>query len=150
MSSLLRQYIAHPRLLWLLAVLPALAALALWARKRRRRAMTLLAGGLAFDTILPRRSLLRLLRNMLFLFGFVLLIVGAAGPQWGRDWSQSAAPGRDLMVVLDLSRSMLAEKPSRLERAQRALEDLGKALRHAAATGSAWSSSPATPGWSVR
>jgi Ca-activated chloride channel family protein len=127
-SNLLRQYFAQPRLLWLLAVLPALAALALWARKRRRRAMALLGGGLAFDSILPRRSLLRLLRNSLFFFGFVLLIVGGAGPQWGRDWGQSAAPGRDLMVVLDLSRSMLAEKPSRLARAQKALEDLGHAM----------------------
>lgn len=128
-SSLLRQYFAHPWLLWLLCAIPALAALALWARRRRRRAMILLGGGLAFDNALPRRSLLRLLRNSLFFFGFVLLIVGAAGPQWGRDWGQSAAPGRDLMVVLDLSRSMLAENPSRLARAQKALEDLGETVR---------------------
>jgi Ca-activated chloride channel family protein len=58
--------------------------------------------------------------------GLVLLIVSIAGPQWGRDWEQSAAPGRDLVVVLDLSRSMLAQDvlPSRAERAKKALEDL--------------------------
>jgi len=51
-----------------------------------------------------------------------------AGPQWGRDWDQSAAPGRDLVVVLDCSRSMLAETPSRLERAHMALLDLADAV----------------------
>jgi Ca-activated chloride channel family protein len=39
------------------------------------------------------------------------------------------APGRDLVVVLDLSRSMLAEQPSRLNRARAALADLVKGLK---------------------
>ena len=129
MSSVLRHWFAQPLLLWGLAVLPALAALALWARRRRRRGLALLGGGLAFDLGLPRRSLLRLLRNSLFFFGLVLLVAGTAGPQWGRDWGQSAAPGRDLVVVLDLSRSMLAENPSRLERGKRALLGLADAVR---------------------
>jgi Ca-activated chloride channel family protein len=54
--------------------------------------------------------------------------LGMAGPQWGRDWDQSAAPGRDLVVVLDCSRSMLAETPSRLERARNALLDLADTI----------------------
>jgi Ca-activated chloride channel family protein len=53
-----------------------------------------------------------------------------AGPQWGRDWNQSAAPGRDLVVVVDCSRSMLAETPSRLERARDALIDLADAVEN--------------------
>ena len=28
--------------------------------------------------------------------GLVCLAAGMAGPRWGRDWSQSAAPGRDV------------------------------------------------------
>jgi Ca-activated chloride channel family protein len=59
-------------------------------------------------------------------FGLLFLIAGIAGPQWDRDWDQSAAPGRDLVLVLDLSRSMLAQDvlPNRVERAKKALADL--------------------------
>src|SRR5207237_2309864 len=61
----------------------------------------------------------------------LVLVVGIAGPQWGRDWDQSTAPGRDLVVVVDLSRSMLAQDvlPNRLERAKKALEDLSQAVQ---------------------
>ena len=72
---------------------------------------------------------MRLLRGLLASLGVTLLIVGIAGPQWGRDYSQTAAPGRDLVVVLDLSRSMLAEQPSRLHRAKQALADLAEELK---------------------
>src|SRR5207249_2482840 len=130
LSSLLRHWFAQPRLLWLLAALPVLFLLALWAKRRRRRALALLGGGLAFEgVVLRRRSGLRMLRSLMFFTGFCLLIAGTAGAQWGRDWDQSAAPGRDLVAVLDLSRSMLAEKPSRLELAQKALLDLCEAVR---------------------
>jgi Ca-activated chloride channel family protein len=71
-----------------------------------------------------RRGKLRLLRGLCAVVGLVLICVGSAGPQWGRDWEQAASPGRDLVVVLDRSRSMLAEKPSRLERARTALLNL--------------------------
>ena len=57
------------------------------------------------------------------------LVLGIAGPQWGRDWTQPVAPGRDLVVVLDLSRSMFAEQPSRLHRARAGLVKLAEALK---------------------
>src|SRR5262249_23508532 len=61
--------------------------------------------------------------------GLTVLVIGIAGPQWGRDWTQAVAPGRDLVVVLDLSRSMLAEQPSRLHRARAGLINLAESLR---------------------
>jgi Ca-activated chloride channel family protein len=48
------------------------------------------------------------LRALSFSAGATALILGIAGPQWGEDREQSLAIGRDLVVVLDLSRSMLA------------------------------------------
>src|SRR5207237_7071136 len=116
LSNLLRQWFAQPWLLWLFAALPVLFVLAVVARHGRRRALALLGAGLAFEGVVGRRrGLLRMLRSFLTLSGVALLILGSAGPQWGRDWNQSAVQDRDLVVVLDLSRSMLAEKPSRLE-----------------------------------
>jgi Ca-activated chloride channel family protein len=70
----------------------------------------------------------RRLRGLCLLLGLLGVGLSMAGPQWGRDWDQSAAPGRDLVVVLDCSRSMYAEMPSRLERARRALLDLADAI----------------------
>ena len=71
----------------------------------------------------------RFRRGVCVALGLIALILGTAGPQWGRDWDQSAVPGRDLVVVLDCSRSMFAETPSRLERAKTALLDLCDALK---------------------
>src|SRR5262249_11545249 len=44
-------------------------------------------------------------------------------------WNQPAAPGRDVVAVLDLSRSMLAEPESRLQRAQAALLQLADTVQ---------------------
>src|SRR5207245_5910345 len=51
--------------------------------------------------------------------------------QEGRDCQQSTAPRRDLVAVLDLSRSMLAEDllPNRFERGKQALEELSYAIQ---------------------
>jgi Ca-activated chloride channel family protein len=65
--------------------------------------------------------------------GLAFLVLGIAGPQWGRDRDQSLKPGRDLIVVLDMSLSMLARdvpgptSDNRLGQAVAALEDLADA-----------------------
>jgi Ca-activated chloride channel family protein len=117
----------HPDLLAVLTVMPVLSILALLATRRRQRAL-LAMGGLVGGVMLLRQRPSRL-RGLCLWLGLVSLGVGMAGPRWGRDWTQSAAPGRDLVVVVDVSRSMYAEAPSRIERAQKALLDLADALR---------------------
>jgi Ca-activated chloride channel family protein len=123
---MLRHLFAHPLLLGSLGVLPLLAVLALWARRRRRQALVLLGSLPGLTARVAARQ--RVMGGLGLVMGLTLVGVGAAGPQWGRDWEQSAAPGRDLVVVLDGSYSMFAETPSRLERARDALLDLCNAL----------------------
>jgi Ca-activated chloride channel family protein len=123
-SNVLRHWLAQPYLLALLALLPLLGLLALWSRRRRRQTLELLGRGPAFDEALRKRTGWRRTRFLLLWVGLSLLALGAAGPQWGRDWGETTAKGRDLVVVLDLSGSMLAESKSRLERAKLALLDL--------------------------
>ena len=118
---------AHPWLLWALWALPVLSVLAWLALRRRQRGLVAL-GGLVTGLVLARQRPSRL-RGLCLWLGLVLLGLGMAGPRWGRDWTQSAAPGRDLVAVLDLSRSMYAEAPSRAERGRAALLDLADALR---------------------
>jgi Ca-activated chloride channel family protein len=111
---------AHPWLLLGLAALPVLAIAGAWAWRRRQRALILFGG-----RFIPASSW----RPFAVSTGLTLLALGMAGPRWGRDWSQSAAPGRDLIVVLDQSWSMFAEAPTRTSRAKDALIDLANALQ---------------------
>jgi Ca-activated chloride channel family protein len=123
--------LASPWALWLLVVLPVLAVLATFAAYRRRRALALLGNAPALHLIARRGRGRRLLRGLAVAVGLVLLVLGIAGPQWGQEPGRlgDVAVGRDVVVVLDLSRSMLAEQPSRQERALRALRDLADTLQ---------------------
>src|SRR5262249_28083970 len=111
--SILRSWFAQPWALWLLLLLPVLGLYVLRARRRRRRALSLLGNPVALQFLLVTRLGPRRLRGTCVALGLLALIVGIAGPQWGRDWEWATAPGRDLVVLLDVSRSMLAEQPSR-------------------------------------
>lgn len=125
---MLRHAFAHPWMLWFLTALPVLIGLGVWSARRRRQTLARLGEPAAVEVQLAWRRSWRWLNGLCLLLGFLGLGVGMAGPQWGRDWDQSAAPGRDVVIVLDCSRSMLAETPSRLQRARDALIDLADAV----------------------
>ncbi len=119
-------YFANPWAFWLLPLLPALATVALLAGRRRRRALARLGNVAAVLALASRRRGLAALRGLCVFAGLAALVLGIAGPQWGRDYHQAVATGRDLVVLLDLSRSMLAQDvlPSRVERCKKAIADL--------------------------
>src|SRR5260370_237957 len=119
----MRHLFSNPLFLMLLALLPCLTVLALWAAHPRRRALAHLGNAATLGAPFAARRRSGPLRGLCWLLGMVALGVGSAGPQWGKEWDQ-AVSGRDLVVVLDCSRSMLAENPSRLRRARIALLDL--------------------------
>jgi Ca-activated chloride channel family protein len=136
----LQHALAQPLALWLLVLLPVLGILALLARRWGRRALWQFSGGLSALTppsTLGRDGRLRSWRRALRTYGastgLAFLALGIAGPQWGRDRDQSLTPGRDLVVVLDMSLSMLARdvpgptSDSRLGQAVAALQDLANA-----------------------
>jgi Ca-activated chloride channel family protein len=120
---------AHPWALLLSLVLPVLAVLGVLAARRQRLALAWLGGLPGLQALVAEGCLVRTLRSACLSTGLTLLALGVAGPQWGRDWDQPAAPGRDVVVVLDLSRSMLAEAPSRVQRAQEGLVGLSQAVQ---------------------
>jgi Ca-activated chloride channel family protein len=124
-------WFANPWAFWLLATLPVLGLFAWLAWRRQRKAVARLGFMIAVQALRTTRGSRRWLRGLCLVFGLVLLIAGIAGPQWGRDYEQSLATGRDLVVVLDQSRSMLAQDvlPSRQARAKQALRDLSYTLQ---------------------
>jgi Ca-activated chloride channel family protein len=119
----MRHLFSNPLFLVLLALLPCLTVLALWAAHRRKQALAQLGNAATLGRWRGGGFGLGRLRGLCWLLGMLALGAGSAGPQWGKERDQ-AASGRDLIVVLDCSRSMLAENPSRLRRARLALLDL--------------------------
>lgn len=112
---------------YLLALLPALLLLYAHAFRRRRRALAaLLARDLA-PRLLPAARERRAWLSALCLIGAVAcLVVALMRPEWGPGGQELPLRGRDLIVLLDVSHSMLAEdvEPNRLERAKAAVRSL--------------------------
>jgi Ca-activated chloride channel family protein len=129
MFDFLSTWFAYPALLGLLTLLPTLAFLMLRAGRRRRRALALLGQNHALQKLQLPQPGRRRGRSLCLFAGLSLLIVGAAGPRWGRIRGPMArGPERSLVLVLDVSRSMLAEQPSRQDLARRALQSLARTL----------------------
>ncbi len=109
--------------LWLIAVL---AGTAIWTVAWRRRAARALADARMLDAIAPNFSLWRpALRSGLVLAAMVALVAALADPRVGSETEEIRRRGADVMFVVDVSRSMLAEDatPDRLRRAKSFIED---------------------------
>lgn len=112
---------AHPELLWLLtALLPLALFLFLRARAARRALVIALGTAMATRLTAGRWAPARVLRPALLLAAVALLIVGVARPQRGTHYVTAKRMGRDVVIALDVSASMLAEdlRPNRLQRAK--------------------------------
>lgn len=119
-------HFAHPEALLLLGVFPLLWIVGLVAYFRRKKALALLGSRPALRSLTAVGRWRRTLISFCSSTAFTLLVLAIAGPQWGYDPEPALASGRDLVLVLDVSRSMLAEDllPSRLGWAKRALLEL--------------------------
>jgi Ca-activated chloride channel family protein len=100
---------AHPHWLWLLVLLPLLGLLTRWATRRKQAMLSAIGRPAILAGQLTRTGPRRRWLNMAEPLAWSLLIVGLAGPRWGKSDETGIAVGRDLMIVLDLSRSMLAD-----------------------------------------
>jgi Ca-activated chloride channel family protein len=100
---------ARPDLLWILLVLPLLELANRWAAVQQRLALTRIGrpstiAGLILKPVERERQ-----RSLTYLLAWVLLIIGLAGPRWGKSSETGIAVGRDVVVLVDLSRTMLAD-----------------------------------------
>jgi Ca-activated chloride channel homolog len=111
-------------LLWLM---PALIFFLIWAL-RKKRSLTAefcgpnLATKFIGETIRRRQNM----KAVFILLTLVFMIVALTQPRWGYEWKDITQQGVDIIVALDVSKSMLAEdiKPNRLSRAKRKISDL--------------------------
>jgi len=121
---------AHPWLLFLLLLVPAGALLAVRAERRRRAALAGFGNRELLASLSPlpdgRR---RVARHGFRLAALALLVVATARPQVGERPALIGRAGRDVLVLLDLSRSMnvVDAGASRLARAKQVLGELAGA-----------------------
>lgn len=121
----------HQGLLHLLWALPVLAGVYLWGFARKRAALERFATLNLLGTLVPSVSTARQkIKAALVLAAAGMLIVAMAGPRWGTHYEDVPARGVDIMFVLDVSNSMLAEdvKPSRIDRAKLDIKDMLEVL----------------------
>ncbi len=118
---------AAPDNFWLLLLVPLLAVFFAWALLARRRALLRfvrwpLAEKLTRDLSRARQYV----KYALLALGVLWVVLALSGPQFGTKLEMAKRKGVDVMLVLDVSRSMLAQdiKPSRLVRAKQQIREL--------------------------
>ncbi|MFW5694164.1 MAG: vWA domain-containing protein [Alkalispirochaeta sp.] len=106
--------------LWLLAGLPVLGGLLLVAGYRNRRTVSRFVGEHRRTEILNVLAVKGFVTAVLFTGAIASLIVALAEPQWGEISVEDERRGLDLVFLMDVSNSMVAEdiSPSRLVRSR--------------------------------
>jgi Ca-activated chloride channel family protein len=112
---------AEPNFLWALFSLPLFLLLFVYAYHRRKKLAARFASISMFPKIATSLSpFRRAIKASLLLLGIAFLILALARPQWGRQMEHIERKGLDIVLMQDISLSMLAEdvKPNRLVRSR--------------------------------
>jgi len=113
-------------MLYLLWLLPLTVGLFVYAARRRRAAMRVfMAAGMLARIPRPRKAWVTFWQAALVILALASMIFALARPAWNKHDVVIKRSGRDVVFLLDVSRSMLAEDltPNRLEQAKMAISD---------------------------
>ena len=116
---------AEPQLLLLLLLVPVFAGLFVWAWRARTDAIRKFVSWELLPVLAGDIGRRRLVRGwVLFILFYVFAVVAIARPQYGVKTEMMTSKGIDIMIALDISRSMLAAdiQPNRLDRAKHEVE----------------------------
>lgn len=123
---------AYPAVLLLFWLVPCPALLILWLRRRGKGRVSKLVHPNTIKTNGRRTSDTRFNTQIaMFTLALALLVVAAARPRWGQREDTFMTSGRNVLIMIDVSRSMLANDvhPNRLERAKADVADLLEVLQ---------------------
>ncbi len=118
---------ASPEYLYLLAIIPILVVIFLVASHRRRKRLARFGNPTLVATLMPESATWRpRYKKFLLLASLTALIFAAARPQLGSKLHEEKSRGVELMFVVDVSNSMLAEdfSPNRLDRTKYSINRL--------------------------
>lgn len=120
-------YIAEPRFLWLLLLVPVLLIVYGISRHLRSRAVLRFGEPQLVRQLMPSWSSAKgWWRMVLFCLAFFFFVIGLSRPLIGAKLSERETRGAEIMICLDVSNSMLAQdyRPDRLSRAKLAISRL--------------------------
>ena len=118
--------------LYLLLLIPVFIIVQTVVMKLRRRRLQKFGDEALVKSLMPSYSKAKVwLRLSLFLLAFFFFVLGISRPQMGAILKEHKTRGAEVMIVLDVSNSMLAEdySPNRLERAKLAISRMVDKLR---------------------
>lgn len=112
------------RWLWLVAACALIMIMAAIAQARAARRFA--TANLRARVLPPRSSLRKLLAGICACGTLWMLVVTMLDIRWGKEWREVPQRGIELVFVLDVSRSMLADDvtPNRLQRAKQQIKDI--------------------------
>jgi len=117
----------HPYFLKLFFIVPFIVLFYIWAFRKKSALIEKFVSPALKPALLTCVSYSKQrLKAALLVLGLLFAILALARPQWGFHWEEMTRRGVDLMIALDVSKSMLAEdvSPSRIVRAKRKITDL--------------------------
>lgn len=124
--------LGNDKALWFLFAVPVVLLPAyIWCFWQKTRALRVLASSEMLKKINNSVSMKKqIFKAALLLGAFISIVVALTEPKWNPQAQKIRRRGRDICIVLDTSRSMLAEDitPSRLERSKIAISDLLETL----------------------
>ena len=123
---------ANSEYLYLLLLIPLLAILYALVARRRRHLLAKFGNLELLKGLMPDFSRGRLrMKFVLYLLAFACVVLAAARPQFGSKLREEKSKGVEMMLVVDVSNSMLAEdfEPNRLERTKYAIGKLFEGLQ---------------------
>lgn len=118
--------LAHFWLLNFLCLLPLVCLALIVQNRKKKNAMAKFADAALLERLTANDHRgRRILKGILLLFTLSLLIFALAGPRWGSSYQEVSQKGVDIMILVDVSPSMMVEdiKPNRLEQARREIID---------------------------
>ncbi len=99
----------------------------LWSARKKKRLLELFADKKLISGLIANFSVQKRRYKYLLLFlGLIFLVLALARPQYGTHMVMLKREGQDVMLVVDCSKSMLAEdmKPNRLDKAKQEVRGL--------------------------
>ena len=118
---------ANPHLLWLLLIVPVVIVVFAILLRLRKRNLQRFGNIATVELLLRDVSSWRVYAKFnLVIIAYIFLIFAAARPQFGTKMREEKSEGVEMMFVVDVSNSMMAEDftPNRLDRTRYAIDKL--------------------------
>lgn len=115
---------AEPEYLFLLAIIPIMAVIFVYRRMKQRKSIRLFGDPEILAQLMPNVSTMRpVVKFSMQMIALFLIVVVLARPQFGTKTQEVKRQGIEVMIVLDISNSMMAQdiQPSRLDKSKQVL-----------------------------